>query len=271
MARAGRRGGGVTVAASLAAYACLGWSAPARAQEGMPGADGPISGSSEVLVGLGVGRGPAYLGSDERKTRALPIIAARWSNGWFAGLGGVGYRFNAGDPLSWGLRLTLDPGRDEDDADALRGMGDIEARPEFGVFASYRLLPGLMLGSSLRYGSGNGRDGLLADVSLRGSVPVSSRVRLTAGITATAANTRSMQSAFGVDAAQALNSGYGLYHPGSGWRDIGVQAGGMVLLQPNLMLFLGVNARTLVGDARDSPLTRERTGAGVLATLAYRL
>jgi MipA family protein len=263
--------GGVTAASSLAALACLSWSAPAQAQEGLPGADGPMSGSYEVMLGLGVGNGPAYLGSDERKTRALPLIAARWSNGWFAGVGGAGYRFNSGKPLSWGLRVTFDPGRNEDDADALRGMGDIKARPEFGVFADYRLLPGVMLGSSLRYGSGNDRDGVLADVSLRGGYPVSSTVRLTAGITATFANTKSMQSAFGVDAVQSFNSGYGLYSPGSGLRDIGLQAGGMVMLQPNLMLFLGVNARTLMGDAKDSPLTRQRTGAGALATLAYRL
>lgn len=62
----------------------------AGAQEGPPGADGPMQESSEVLLGIGVANGPAYLGSDERKTRALPLIAARWSNGWFAGTGGIG-------------------------------------------------------------------------------------------------------------------------------------------------------------------------------------
>ena len=263
--------GGRTGTLSLAALACLSWSASAQALEGMPGADERMSGSSEVLLGLRVGNGPAYLGSDVRRTRALPMLAARWSNGWFAGVGGVGYRFNAALPVSWGLRVTIDRGRGEKDVDALRGMGDIKARPELGVFADYRLVPGLMVGSSLRYGSGNDRDGLLADVSLRGSHAVSSTVRLTAGLTATFANTKSMQSAFGVDAAQSFNSGHGLYSPGSGLRDIGLQAGGMVRLQPNLMLILGVNTRTLFGDAQYSPLTRQRTGTSAGVTLAYRL
>jgi MipA family protein len=242
-----------------------------HAQDAPVWADGPIEGRTEVLLGLSAGHQPVYLGSDERKTRALPLLAARWSNGWFAGTSGIGYRFNAGQPLSGGLRLSLDRGRDENDADALRGMGDIDMRPEIGGFVDWALLPGLRLGSSLRYGSGNDHDGLLADVGLRGMLPLSSSIRLTAGLTATFANTKAMQSQFGVDALQSANSGYALYTPGSGLRDVSLQAGSMFRLRDNLMLFVGANARTLMGDARDSPLTRDRTGVGAIATLAFRL
>lgn len=263
--------GSVTALAIAAAAVCLLLPQRALAQDGGPGMDGPMTGSSEVLLGLGVAHGAAYLGSDERKTRALPLLAARWRNGWFVGTGGVGYRFGGDSPLSWGPRLTLDAGRDEDDADALRGMGDIEMRPELGAFVSYALMPGLRVGTSFRYGSGNDRDGLLGDVSVRGMVPVSPTVRLTAGLTVTLANTKSMQSQFGVDAEQSLRSGYALYTPGSGLRDVNLQLGGMVNLGTNTMLMLGVNARSLMGDAVDSPLTRKRTSVGALATLSFRL
>jgi MipA family protein len=262
---------GVTAASLLSASMCLMLPVEAHAQEGMVGGDGPMTGSSEIMLGLGVANGPAYLGSDARKTRALPLIAARWSNGWFAGTSGIGYRFDTGTPLSAGLRLGFDPGRDEDDAAALRGMGDIQSRAEFGAFANYRLMPGLTAGTSVRYGSGNDRDGWLVDASLRGMVPLGESFRLTAGITATAANTMSMQSQFGVNAVQSANSGYAVYSPGSGLRDVNVQVGGMFMLRPNTTLMLGANARTLLGDAKDSPLTRERTGVGVMATVAFRL
>lgn len=262
---------GVTALALAAAGVCLLMPQRAQAQDGLPEGDAPMSGASEFRLGLGVAHGPAYLGSDERKTRALPLIAARWRNGWFAGTGGVGYRFGGDSPLSWGPRLTIDPGRDEDDADALRGLGDIKTRPELGVFASYALMPGLRLGSSLRYGSGNDREGLLVDLSVRGMVPVSSTVRLTAGLTATLANTKSMQSQFGVDAEQSLRSGYEIYNPGSGLRDVGLQAGGLANLGPRTTLMLGVHGRSLMGDAKDSPLTRERNSVGAMATVAFRL
>jgi MipA family protein len=108
-------------------------------------------------------------------------------------------------------------------------------------------------------------------VSLRGMVPLRAGLRLTAGLTATVANTKAMQSQFGVDAVQSLRSGYAIYTPGSGLRDVSLQVGGMFDLGTNTMLMLGVHARSLMGDAVDSPLTRKRTSAGALATLSFRL
>jgi MipA family protein len=195
----------------------------------------------------------------------------RWRNGWFAGTRGIGYRLDTGTSFSGGVQLTADRGRDEDDADALRGMGDIKARPELGMFVNYRLTPGLRLGSSFRYGSGNDREGLLADIHLRGSLPINPSNRLVGGLTATFANTKAMQSAFGVDAEQSVRSGYASYSPGSGLRDVALQLGNMTVLRPNTMLFIGIDARTLTGDAKDSPLTAKRTGVGAMATLSFRL
>lgn len=274
MGRAARPRGHVLMRSMMAG--ALGCMLPAGGVLAQEGPDGPMQASSEFMVGLGMVNGPAYLGSDERKTRALPVLATRWSNGWsagvggFAGTGGVFYRFPSSTPWSYGLRLTVDLGRNEDDADALRGMGDIEARPEVGGFASYALLPGLRAGAAFRYGSGNDRDGLLGELSLRGMVPVASNVRLTAGLMATFANAPSMQSSFGIDAGQSLRSGYALYTPGSGLRNVDLQLGGMVDLGSSTMLMLGVTGRSLLGDAADSPLTRERNSLSALASLSYR-
>lgn len=265
---------GIALGALTSAMVCTVWPTPVVAQvlgmEGPPG-DELGNGTSVVRVGLGVLNGPSYLGSDERKTRAVPLIDARWRNGWFAGVRGVGYRFDTGAPLSGGVRLTADLGRDEDDDESLRGMGDLKARPELGLFVNYRLTPNIDIGSSFRYGSGNDREGLLGDISLRGAFPITPSNRLVGGLTMTVANTKAMQSAFGVDAVQSLNSGYAPYGPGSGLRDVSLQLGNMTRLQPNTMLFIGVNARTLMGDARDSPLTTRRTGVSALATLSFRL
>jgi outer membrane scaffolding protein for murein synthesis (MipA/OmpV family) len=257
----------LAVAASLLAGGSV------SAQEG---SDMPMKDSSEFMIGLGVAHGAAYLGSDEHRTRAIPVLAARWSNGWsagiggFAGTGGVFYRFASSTPWSYGLRLTVDFGRDEDDGDALRGMGDIEARPELGGFVSYALLPGLRLGAAVRYGSGNDRDGLLGEFSVRGIVPLSPGVRLTAGLMATLANAQAMQSQFGVDAGQSLRSGYAIYTPRSGLRNVDLQIGSMFDLGSNAVLMVGLTGRSLMSDAVDSPLTRERSSLGALASLSYR-
>ncbi len=73
--------GSVAALAIAAAAVCLMPPQRAQAQDGVPGAEGPSTGSSEVLLGLGAANGAVYLGSDERKTQALPLIAAsapRW-------------------------------------------------------------------------------------------------------------------------------------------------------------------------------------------------
>lgn len=266
---------GVSAVAIISAGVCTALPAPAWAQDGA-GGDGPMNSSYELLLGAAVLTGPAYLGSDERKSRVLPQIAARWRNGWSVGLGGpagaggISYRFASDSALSWGLRLGLDRGRDESDADALRGMGDIKRRPEFGAFASYALMPGVRLGASVRAGSGNDRDGVLVDLSVRGMLPVSQSVRLAASLTTTLANTQAMQSQFGVTADQSLSSGYALYRASSGVRDVALQVGGILTLRPDISLFLGVTGRSLFGDAKDSPLLRQRTAASALASVAVR-
>jgi MipA family protein len=250
-------------AAAIAAAVSIACVPIARAQELGPLPDAPLPKEREVMLGVGVARQPVYLGADDYRTRALPFAAARWPSGWFLATTGVGYRVPSDGPLAIGLRLTLDQGRDEDDARALAGMGDIPSRPEIGGFASYRLVRGLSLGSSIRYGSGADRDGLVADIGLRGMVPISERQRLIARATATFANQASMQSLFGVTAAQSAASGYALYEPRGGLRDYSVTAGYGFAPTPRAMILFGITGRSLAGDARSSPLTRSATSVSL--------
>jgi MipA family protein len=255
---------------------------PVRAQTlDMPGAapgmattdpSNPASSRNpQIQAGLGVGNFPSYLGSDERRTRVLPAVSATWRNGWFAGTGGIGYRFKPLPSLSTGFALTLDPGRDADDASALAGTGDIAARPELGVFANYALLPGWVAHGSLRYGSGNERDGLVSEWGVRRFWPVRSDLSLFAGVSATLVNRAAMQSQFGIDQAQAATSGYAVYEPGGGLRDVQAQLGARLPFGTRGAFSLAVQSRTLFGDARESPLARQRTGVGALATMSFRL
>lgn len=260
----------VSVGSFVAALAWTFVPEAARAQ-GMPMESGPGGAGTEWMAGLGVSSGPAYLGSDMRRTRALPMLAARWGDGWFASVAGAGYRFDLGGGLSAGPKVSLDLGRDENDATALAGMGDIPARGEIGGFVNYRLWPGMSLGGSLRAGSGEDRQGLLADLSLRGGIPLSQRVRLTGGLVATFANTQAMRSQFGVSAEQARRSGYAVYSPDAGLRDISLQIGSAVHLKSDLVLMFGLESRRLTGDARYSPITREPLGTNAFASLAMRL
>jgi len=222
------------------------------------------------LAGLAVIAGHEYLGSDERKTLVLPALSYQWKNGWFAGTGnGVGYKFHSPANMQYGLRVTLDLGRDENDARALAGMGDIDTRPEFGGFFNFFITPEWFLTTSFRYGAGNDRDGSQTDVGIGWSTQLAPQWRGALGVAATYVNSKYMQAFYGVTAQQSASSGYAVYSPGAGWRDIRGNASLTYFFNAEWSLTAALTVRSLQGDVKRSPIVTEETPvAGVLA-LSY--
>jgi outer membrane scaffolding protein for murein synthesis (MipA/OmpV family) len=225
------------------------------------------AGQSGGTAGLAVFEGHEYLGSDQRRTRVLPVVDYQWADGWFAGVtNGIGYNFSGSAQMQYGLRLTADAGRKASRASALHGMGDVEPAAEGGVFFNYALPQGLLLTSSARYGSGDGRKGVVVDLGAFYGTALAPKWRVGAGTAITLANADAMQSYFGVTGGQSATSGYAVYTAGPGARDARVNAVLTYAFDPRTSVTAMVGASRLLGDAKDSPLTRERTsGSGVVA------
>lgn len=221
-------------------------------------------------LGLAVVAGHAYIGSDERRTRAYPAIDYRWASGWFAGTtNGVGYNFSRQAGVQYGVRLTADFGRDESRSAVLRGLGDVDARPEIGAFYNLQPTAHTFLTSSLRYGAGQGRDGLLLDLGAGLNAQVAPAWRLGAGVAATWANAAYTQSYFGVDAAQAARSGRGVYTAGAGVRDARVSVSATYAITPRASATAALSYGRLQGDAARSPIVRDRAGVNGVLAVAY--
>ena len=101
------------------------------------------------------------------------------------------------------------------------------------------------------------------------SKELSGDLRLGLGLAETLANADYMQSYFGVSAAQAARSGYALYQPGAGLRDVRANLSLTYRINPNLSATAGVSASGLSGDASDSPLVRQKSSTTGLLALAY--
>jgi outer membrane scaffolding protein for murein synthesis (MipA/OmpV family) len=54
-------------------------------------------------------------------------------------------------------------------------------------------------------------------------------------------------------------------------RDVNLNVGSLLTLSPNMNLMLGIHTKRLMGDAKDSPLTRDRNSVGALASLSFKL
>jgi outer membrane scaffolding protein for murein synthesis (MipA/OmpV family) len=257
---------------AVALAACLTVSAPVvfaqafdavRLYDAAPGANGGSVGA--VVVDT-----RQYQGSDENRFMLLPKLDYQWGNGWFAGTtNGLGVNLSSRPDLAYGLRLTADLGRAQNRSSALNGMGDIDAKPEFGGFFNYALDRSTVLTSSLRYGSGNNANGLLIDVGATYGRELAPQWRLGLRVAATFANADYQQAYFGVDAAQALTSGYAAYSPGAGIRDVRAGASVMYSLNANTMIITAVSLSSLQGDANSSPLTRKRMDATGVVAVSY--
>ncbi len=258
--------------AALLAASIIAASGAAQAQAfdavrlyGDPGSNG------QATVGLAAVAGYRYMGSNERRVSVLPALEYRWANGWFVGTtNGVGYKFSAAPNLQYGLRVTADFGRNESRSSVLAGMGNIKARPEIGGFFNYYFSREFNLTSSLRYGSGNDRQGAQLDLGAHYGLQLAPQWRTTVGVSATLVNGSYMQSHFGVTPAQALTSQNPAYEAGAGLRDVRVNASVTHFINTEWTLTGGLSVSSLQGDAKNSPIVRERTPITGLLALAYR-
>jgi MipA family protein len=213
---------------------------------------------------------PEYMGSDERRILVLPSIDYQWKNGWFAGLSnGIGYQLPSRPDLQFGLRVTADLGREESRSSALAGMGDINPRPEVGVFFNLLPTPEVFLTSSLRYGAGNDRNGLQIDLGAGYARQLGAQWRAVVGVAATWVNADYMQAFFGVTPQQAASSGYAAYSAGSGFRDLRLNASLTYFIDARWSVTGALTVRSLQGDARDSPIVFERTPVTGVLALSY--
>jgi MipA family protein len=210
----------------------------------------------EVRVGLVGLIKPSYLGSDETQGRVLPSFAAYSSSGWFVSVtNGIGWNFGNGKTIDYGLRLTYDLGRDENDSSRLRGMGDVKPRAELGGFFNYDFNRNLTLKTSLRYGSGNDSDGVLMDTALNFGFPVIEGTFGVVGLSTTYANASYMRSYFGVSPTQSLASGYAVYTPGAGLRDTSLNVSLFSRFSSEWSGFARLGVARLDGDVRNSPIS----------------
>lgn len=232
---------------------------------------GDPTGDGAGTAGLAAVAGYRYMGSDERRFLVLPALEYRWKNGWFVGTtNGVGYKFSSDPSMQYGVRLTADFGRSENRSQVLAGMGDIKVRPEIGGFFNYSLSRDFNLTSSLRYGSGNDRRGAQLDLGANYGMQLAPQWRTTVGVSTTLVNGAYMQSYFGVTPSQALTSQNAAYEAGAGVRDVRISASVTHFINADWSLTGGLSASSLQGDAKDSPIVRERTPLSGLVALGFR-
>lgn len=225
----------------------------------------------DIRLGAGALYQPEYEGSDEYKVAPLPMVMINYRDMVFLRgpmlganvLTWQGPRPN--DKLQVGPLVRYQFGRDEDDSDDLRGMGDIDAAVELGGFVTYSTGP-WSAGLTLFRDVSGSHDGLTAKVSAGNRLPLGPKLMLRSEISAIWADDNYTETFFGVTAAQSARSGMRQYRAEGGFKDAGITFDLDYTLTEHWGLTGRLGYKHLLGDAADSPLVEGRGSADQLSS-----
>jgi MipA family protein len=231
-----------------------------------------------LSAGAGLVHGPKYPGADTYRSRALPIIGATYGPFFFGGDPGAGGIPGVGVSLvrdsAWRVGVGLAPGlgraRRESDHPDLAGMGDIEraTRATFSAAYAWRR----WLSATLRAATDiEGKNqGTLVGFDITARWRGTERVFMTAGPGVVWADEDYAMTFFGVTPEQAARSTLPAYQAGSGWNAVRFGVGAGYRIDARWTLGSRVSISRIVGDAADSPITRDRTPYGAALFATYR-
>ncbi|CAB3717016.1 MipA/OmpV family protein [Trinickia soli] len=215
-----------------------------------------------IRVGPSASFQPRYDGSDRYHLMGGPSIDIRYRDRFFLSTGeGIGVNVLTGPNWRVGVAASYDLGRRAaDDLDHLSGMGNINPAPSLRLLGEYAISKSfpLVLRADLRRNFG-GDNGWIGDLGAYMPMPGSSETfSWFAGPTMTIADSRYMNSWFGVNAQQSARSGYRQYDASAGIRSVGFGVSASLRVRKHWIVSADGAFQQLVGAAAHSPITQTR-------------
>lgn len=221
----------------------------------------------KVTVGLGAVYLPEYEGSDEFKIRPFPMVTAQFGDRVHLGMDGLKVDLWKTDGFRIAAKGGVDMGRKEDDSDHLRGLGDIDPGGIVGAYASYETGP-FELYASLDKTIG-GADGLTGTVGAKASYQHEKFI-FSAELSGTWADSKHMESYFGVTAAQSARSGLAKHKAEAGFKRTDIKGSVTYMWTENWSVTGAAGAGFLLGAAKDSPIVKDDIQPFAMLGVGYR-
>jgi len=240
--------------------------APGLAEEAKPEEE---QGDWDFQFGAAGTISPEYEGSDELEPGAFPYFHLSWKDTvTLTTRGGPGLYVEQSwhDDFSAKLGVKYEGGRDQDDSDALKGLGDMDIGAVAVAGIAYTLGP-VELSAEIERDLTGDRDGTTATLGAEYSaMAFRNRTRFAIGPYVTWADEDYMQNSFGISGAQAASSqkNYSPYTAESGIKDVGLSASVSHAVTDHISVMLGAKYARLLGDAADSPLVDQEGDANQL-------
>jgi len=241
------------------------------------------AGKYSATLGAGVSVSPDYEGSDDYKVRGMPFISLGWKadadmpeDGTDFQLGlhdvtlkmpgslevGVGRLYRPEGMYRFNLGLKYNRGRNQDNNQALDGMGDIDGHMLAKAGISFKTKgPGWRYSLSYSQDLSNETDGSTVDGELGYFRQLGKKLSLTPYASASWADQDHMQSYFGVSQAQAVTSSNAQFDADSGIKSVGLGVKLNWKISGDWKLKNTLGYIRLTNDAADSPLVKSEGSA----------
>jgi outer membrane scaffolding protein for murein synthesis (MipA/OmpV family) len=230
--------------------------------------DEAVSPNWSLIVGAGGIYRPEYEGGDKLKISPVPIVLFTYGEWLKIDPRGISVRAFEHDGFSLSGKVGYEMGRDEDDADRLNGLGDIDFAATIGARAAY-MWNGFELYAELDQTIG-GSESFVGTFGVEYSASVTERLILGAGTEAIFANENHMQAYFGINANQSAASGLPEYDAKAGLKRVNVKASATYLLTNNWLIRGEAGLGILTGDAADSPIVEEKLQPSASLFVGYK-
>jgi MipA family protein len=221
------------------------------------------------LIGGGGGEyEPKYEGSGDFELSPIPLVLFTYGE-WLqidpSGITVTPLRHNG---FSLSGKVGYESGRDADDHERLRGLGDIDLAATVGAKAAYEWGP-VELYAAVEQ-TINGSESLIGTFGIEYSAPVTERLILGAKAEAVVANDKHMEAYFGINSAQSAASGLPEYKAEAGLKRVNVSASTTYLLDEHWLVRGQAGIGLLTGDAANSPIVEEKLQPSISLFVGYK-
>ncbi|MCG1018362.1 MipA/OmpV family protein [Mycetohabitans sp. B4] len=228
----------------------------------------------QARIGIGSTFAPRYEGENRYRPLVGPSVDVRYRDLAFLSTGeGIGVNVLHGPNWRVSVAAAYDLGRRaHDDPSRLAGLDNINPAPEMKIAAEYvvsKAFPLTLRGVATR--SFGGSNGWTFDLGTYMPLPGSSeKFYWFAGPSATFADSKYMNSWFGVTADQAVRSGYRRYDASAGLKSAGFGITMVYFVNKHWFVSADGAFKRMLGSTVDSPLTRSRLNGVCDVSINYQ-
>ena len=237
----------------------------------------------EGAIGAVLSYGPEILGSARYGASLSPVGYLRYKRLTISS-GAGGFVNRRADDLVSGLALDLvnkekrrlslslrlDRGRREQASQRLTGLGDVPTTVRLRMAGTWQIPAGWRAHAAWTVDAFNRGGGNLAELGLGYERRLATRTVYSLSARLSVAGPRYQQTYFGVTETQATASGYPVYSPGLGLRDLQLTAGFRTDLGPHWGLQAGLGLQRLLGPSARSPIVQRVNAWSTSAGLVWR-